>query len=554
MTTSTTLDCLFYIDTLSSTYFVMRGILLLFFIFIVMLGKSQPTSFSAEKFTKELIALQSYFHIPGLAICVQYDEEIIYENYLGYADLEQKIPVQATTRFPIASITKAFSAVLLMQLVEQHKLRLDDAVNNYLEKRILPETVKVKHLLSHTSEGQPGSFFNYSPRYALLTKVIEKVSGQSLAHLLQQRIIEPLDLKHTTPLTNQAVVDSLADLFALPYLYYGEVEKGHFDPGLSAASGLASTVQDLACFNLALDQQRLVKEETLQAMFSPTQTPSGQFLPYGYGFFSQPFLGEQIVWAFGQEDCFSSLFIKVPIKGLSMFILANNNLMNDPARLINGDITFSLFALTFLKHFVFDLPEMWSFEKVQTPTHINLNSLHTEGEWGPFYRQELLAYGLASSFLGQAFPEELVKSAAFTRLVLQHFPNITSYGNNSFLKTLISLSTSHSTNIFKKEIDQLGHHLLEQFPHDPYTNVYLGFQYAHLHQPEKAKRYFEQIINTPNASPFWYTIEAYDYLADYYKSAKPDLALAKKYYQKIVDIGWNINGKLDKAKRELKGL
>ena len=118
---------------------------------------------------------------------------------------------------------------------------------------------------------------------------------------------------------------------------------------------------------------------------SPFRTSSG-ISPYGLGIFSQTFLDKQIVWGFGQDDGFSSLMLKVPEDDVTLVLLANNNLMSDPPRLINGDITYSLFALSFLKHFVFDMPGEVDFRN----------------DYGPFYRQELFANAIAASLIGRA--------------------------------------------------------------------------------------------------------------------------------------------------------
>jgi len=78
---------------------------------------------------------------------------------------------------------------------------------------------------------------------------------------------------------------------------------------------------------------------------------------YNYGLFGQEIGGQEITWAYGQYDCYSSLFIQVPGKGLTLVMAANNNLMSDPARLIYGDVTSSLFASWFFRNFLdADLP------------------------------------------------------------------------------------------------------------------------------------------------------------------------------------------------------
>ena len=71
---------------------------------------------SQRAFETDLQALQEYFHIPGMAVLVKKGGVVLHESYLGYADLENEIPVDANTGFPIASVTKTLATVLMMQL------------------------------------------------------------------------------------------------------------------------------------------------------------------------------------------------------------------------------------------------------------------------------------------------------------------------------------------------------------------------------------------------------------------------------------------------------
>ena len=98
----------------------------------------------------------------------------------------------------------------------------------------------------------------------------------------------------------------------------------------------------------------------------------------------------------------------------------------------------------------------------------------------------------------------------------------------------------------------MGEKLLGKNQLDPYVNEALGSHYNHLNQKEKALTYYKSIAEADNFRPFWYTIISLDFLGEYYTSQNPELA--KRYFQRIVDIGWNIARLVDKAKRELKEL
>ncbi len=515
-------------------------------------NKKEPPNNKVQGFENDLKQLKEYFQIPGLSVLVKKDGNILYENYFGYADIETKRAVDSTTIFPIASITKTFSAVVLLKLVEEGKVDLEDPINDYLENSRFSDSVKVKHVLSHSSEGIPGTFFNYSNRFFLLTPVIEKSSDKKLDELLETQIIKPLGLRNTLPISDQETVDSLEHKLVKPYYFYGEVEDGHYDFGLSTASGLASTVRDIAKFDNALDSHSLISRTSTDNMLSPFKTADNSEYPYGYGIFTQKFLGKEMQWGYGQEDCFSSLLLKVPEEGLTLILLANNNLMSDPARLINGDITYSLFAMSFLKNFVFNLPHKLDFEDLKSPEKLDVKLKSEQADLAPYYRQELLANALAASFMGFNDSLELERSKKLTKKALLEFPDHKQYGNQTLMRLFMVHSTYGNARDFDIQLEELGDELLLKNKYDPYTNMYLGYHYNQLEEAEKANEHFKNIVEAPNLQPFWYTIEACDFLGDFYKESKPEIA--KKYFQKIVDIGWNMGGKLDKAKSELDNL
>ncbi len=508
----------------------------------------EPQESPSAGFEGDLEALKEYFHIPGMAAIVTQRGEVVYENYFGYADLATERPVDSTTIFPVGSITKTFAAVLLMQLAEAGDLDLNDPINDYLADSQLSDSITILHILSQTSEGTPGSFFNYgTPRFTLLTEVLETASGKSLAHLLDDNILQPQGLHNTLPIVSHANVDSLSDILAKPYAYYGEIEDGRYDIGFAAGYGVASTLRDLAKFAQSLGSGALIADSNTRKMFSPFPTSTG-ISPYGLGIFSQAFLGKQIVWGYGQEEYFSGLVLRVPEDDITLVLLANNKLMSDPARLINGDLTYSLFALSFLKHFVLDVPTHIDWMNVDFHEALDVPSV--QGDYGPFYRQEMLANAIAGTIMWRTDSTAVRRSKDFVALAFEQFPDYAGYGNQSLMLLLSYLSTQGVRDC-DDAMENVGATLLGANPLDPYVNESLGDHYKHLGETEKAFEYFETIAESDNFNPNWYTIEALDFLGDYYKQENPELA--KDYFQRVVDIGWNMGGLLDKAKQELEG-
>lgn len=460
----------------------------------------------SEKFTQELTELQTYFHIPGLAASVEKDGKLIYENYLGYADLEKQEALDATHVFSVASLTKVFSAVLIMKLVEEGKLSLRTPVKKYFPDSQLDHHILVKHILSHTSQGEIGKHFYYSSRFGALTKIIEEASGKSFKEVMQEEIINPLGLKNTFLLKDSTQVTSK---MAQPYVLDNGTEKGFIDYGYSTSAGIVSNLEDLRIFNQALDQNTLITEASKKAMFSSENAQ----IPYGYGIFNQEINGVKVVWAYGQYDCYSSLLLKVPSQNITLTLLANNNLMSDPARLIYGNLSSSLFALSFLKNYVFEHEHMNLFE-----TSDSLNFTQTDAD---FYRKKVLAQALSESFMARYDVEKIQTSAQLLEKVFTEYPNYLAYAdinllhNLTFLKDVAFYRDLGDFNQFDDQILKIGEKLLEEDTQNPYLHTYMGTFYDRKGDQVKAKHHFKQIVNAKNFSQNWYTREAKNWLKNY---------------------------------------
>lgn len=466
-----------------------------------------------DTFTSELQELQQYFSIPGLAVVVQRKGNTVFEKYMGYADIEAKQSVNNNTLFPVASLTKLYSSVLIFRLVEQNKLSLEDPISKYIKDSTLDPSIKVKHLLSHSSQGRIGEQFFYSSRFGLLTNIIERASGMSFDKFLKQQILSPLSLKNTFLLTSDSLKRQFekpqSELnFAKPYQFTGNIERGNIEYGYSASAGVVTTAGELARFSAALDTDALLSKHSKQAMYAGLSKSS----PYGYGIFKQQVQGVELMWAYGQYDSYSSLIVKIPSSQLSVIILANNNLMSDPARLIMGDVTTSLFAISFLKNYVFNQA---NFQLLESPETIHEQLDHEQSE---LYRQKLLAQALAESFLARFDSHKFETSKALLKAVFTEYPNILDYSTETTLHNIIFLKTVAKHYDLGKftEFDEkflfIANALLAKSPNNPYINAYLANYYLFAGNSENAGKYYKVIVHASNFSPNWYTKEAQQYL------------------------------------------
>jgi CubicO group peptidase (beta-lactamase class C family) len=147
-----------------------------------------------------LEGLRQELKIPAYSAAVVKDQKVLWAKGFGHADVENKIPATEHTPYHLASLTKTFASTILMQLVQEGKVKLDDPVSKY---GILLESdgvIRVRHLLSHTSEGNPGEQYRYNGnRFAELDKVVQRASGKSFGELLIANILEPLGMNETAP-------------------------------------------------------------------------------------------------------------------------------------------------------------------------------------------------------------------------------------------------------------------------------------------------------------------------------------------------------------------
>jgi CubicO group peptidase (beta-lactamase class C family) len=145
--------------------------------------------------------LRQELKIPALSTAVVKDQKVVWAKGFGFANLENKIPATEHTPYHLASLTKTFASTIVLQLVQEGKIKLEDPVSKYgITLEGGDGVIRVKHLLSHTSEGVPGETYRYNGnRFGELDKVIQKGTGKSFGELLIANILDPLGMDKTAP-------------------------------------------------------------------------------------------------------------------------------------------------------------------------------------------------------------------------------------------------------------------------------------------------------------------------------------------------------------------
>lgn len=295
--------------------------------------------------------------IPGAAVMVIKNGKMVLNKAYGMARLEEKTPVTTKTNFRLASVTKQFTALCIMKLVESGRLSYEHHLQQIFPSfPVYGRNIKIRHLLQHTSGlvayedlipdtatvqvldndvlrmmmsqdttyFPPGAQYRYSNSgYAVLAMIVEKISGQPFAQFLQENIFKPLGMKTTVAYEkNKSTVKNRA-------LGYRQ-EGGQFvfsDQSVTSAvlgdGGIYSSVEDLFKWDQALYSEKLVKKETLNAAFTPGTLNDGKVLNYGFGWRLDEFNGHRRVTHTGSTSGFRNVIQRYVDDKLTVIILTN---------------------------------------------------------------------------------------------------------------------------------------------------------------------------------------------------------------------------------------
>jgi CubicO group peptidase (beta-lactamase class C family) len=291
----------------------------------------------------------------GLAVAVARGDQLLVAKGYGVADVAHATPVTADTVFRIGSVTKQFTAVAILQLVERGELKLTDDVRTYVpEFPAKSRTVTIEHLLTHTSGipsytdaanwielgakrmthaqmlalfadaplgFDPGTRWEYSnSNYYLLGMVIEKVTGKPYAEVIRDRVLAPAGMTASGYCT-----DTMPGLAAGYSLHDGTpAPAAPVDMSTPYAAGaLCSTVGDLLAWQRALDTGVVLAPETIARMRTAATLANGDSTHYGYAVFLGDLDGHPRIGHGGGINGFTSMLARYPDDDVTIAVLAN---------------------------------------------------------------------------------------------------------------------------------------------------------------------------------------------------------------------------------------
>jgi CubicO group peptidase (beta-lactamase class C family) len=339
---------------------------------------------------------------PGIAVLVRKNGQTLFQRGYGITDLRTHTPIDAQTDFRLASCTKQFTAMAVMLLVHDGKLRYDNRLTN-----IFPDfpdygrRITIRSLLNHTSglpdyedlmdgassakpspwtethqiqdaevlallkaetKGKfvPGTQWSYSNSgYVVLGLVVAKVSGKPFPDFLRERIFKPLKMDHT--------LAYLKGQNEIPNRAYGHSKVGdalkETDQSATSATlgdgGVYSNLNDLALWDDALARHRLLSAAEMQPALTPvkladgsqphwasgpgdTNPQAGKLVSYGFGWFLDPYQGHARMWHYGDTIGFKSAMQRFTKDKLTIILLSNRADL-DPAALASkiADVYFT---------------------------------------------------------------------------------------------------------------------------------------------------------------------------------------------------------------------
>jgi CubicO group peptidase (beta-lactamase class C family)/D-alanyl-D-alanine dipeptidase len=315
--------------------------------------------------------------LPALSIALVDDRQTVWAKGFGFADPKDKTPATADTVYRVGSVSKLFTDIAIMQLVEQGKLDLDAPVSRYLPefspRNPFGKPVTLRQLMSHRSglarESPVGSYFDptqpslartvaslnktslvYEPEtrgkysnaaIATVGFVLERTQGQPFAKYLKRAVLDPLGLAHSSFEPSPEVNGKLAKAFM--WTLDGRVfDAPTFQLGISPAGSMYTTVTDLARFMSALfaggegANGRILNPATLEQMWTPQYAARGQKAGFGIGFHVAEVDGHRQVGHGGAIYGFATSLEAMPEDKLGVVVVTTKDSANAVTNRIAG--------------------------------------------------------------------------------------------------------------------------------------------------------------------------------------------------------------------------
>jgi CubicO group peptidase (beta-lactamase class C family) len=335
---------------------------------VAIVGTASARDLTQSERTRIDHAVETVLHqtgAPGASIAIVLDGKIAMTKAYGYARLSPRLRATEDTRFALGSVSKQFTAALLLKLRDAGKLALEDKVDRYAPEIEHGGEMTVRQLLNHTSglldfwphnfltaemrspttpatilqrwatgplQYAPGTDWDYSNTgYAAAAVVAERVGGQPLFAQLQQHFFTPLGIHDAVDSSVQRPPESVGyTRYALGPARPADVDQTNW---LIGSAGLAMTARDLALWDISMLDQSLLTADSYKQMFTPTTLPNGRDTKYGLGVNVDTVNERFSIEHGGQITGFMTENVLFPAERAAIAVLVNSDVDSPPQRI-----------------------------------------------------------------------------------------------------------------------------------------------------------------------------------------------------------------------------
>jgi CubicO group peptidase (beta-lactamase class C family) len=294
--------------------------------------------------------------MPGAVFLVSKKGIVIYRKAFGQANIELNVPMNPENVFQIGSMTKQFTAIAILMLLEQGKLKLDDEITKFIPNYPTNgNKITIHHLLTHTSgiksftrmksirniakeeltpvelidffkdepmDFNPGEQFKYNNSgYVILGYIIELLSGKTFSEYIEQNIFQRLEMHSSRFASHSNIIKNRASGYHYKKGYINNTYISFSIP--FAAGSLMSTVDDMFKWQKAITNNILISDSTKKKAFTNYCLNNGENINYGYGWHLKRINGVQSIEHGGDIFGFKSMGVYVPVKDIYIIGLSN---------------------------------------------------------------------------------------------------------------------------------------------------------------------------------------------------------------------------------------
>ena len=318
-------------------------------------GQEKSKISGLDNYISNIFRILQVDTMPGASLLVSQNGNIIFQKGFGYADIEKKIPVTPDTKFKIGSISKQFTAVAILKLKVEGKIKIEDKLSKYLPGFPRGNEVTIYQLLTHTSgihdynfqpnldvnkpiapqalleiiekfpfDFNPGEHYQYSNSgYFILGYIVSQLSGKTLGEYLNGKFFKPLGMNNTGIYETNIVLNNEAQGYSMN----DEASKKADFQEMSWALGVGSiysTTKDLYKWNEAIFNGKILSDATLKAAFTQSVLNNGGKVDYGFGWFLSINRGLKFIQHSGVSSGFYSYLERQPENKITICVLCNS--------------------------------------------------------------------------------------------------------------------------------------------------------------------------------------------------------------------------------------